>query len=180
MQSLCSDVAVQNINVISSPTCKVLCFKKHTVFHQMFYVRNIPIRSCTINKITFIITTITTIIIIIIIIIIFNFNITIIISIIIIIITIIIKSTIVVIIILSFVLHFFEIISSCVTFVVEFICVFLTTCFLLIIGFRYNILLTNIPIDRLLLAIVFLKNLVLSINDFQNLSCAITLTVDWC
>ena len=162
MQSLCSDVAVQNINVISSPTCKVLCFKKHVVFHQMFYVRNIPIRSCTINKITFIITTITTIIIIIIII------------------TIIIKSTIVVIIILSFVLHFFEIISSCVTFVVEFICVFLTTCFLLIIGFRYNILLTNIPIDRLLLAIVFLKNLVLSINDFQNLSCAITLTVDWC
>ena len=151
---------------------------KNIVFHQMFYVRNIPIRSCTINKITFIITTITTIIIIIIIIIIFNFNITIIISIIII--TIIIKSTIVVIIILSFVLHFFEIISSCVTFVVEFICVFLTTCFLLIIGFRYNILLTNIPIDRLLLAIVFLKNLVLSINDFQNLSCAITLTVDWC
>ena len=138
MQSLCSDVAVQNINVISSPTCKVLCFKKHIVFHQMFYVRNIPIRSCTINKITFIITTITTIIIIIIIII-FDFNITIIISIIIIIITIIIKSTLVVIIILSFVLHFFEIISSCVTFVVEFICVFLTTCFLLIIGFRYNI-----------------------------------------
>ena len=179
MQSLCSDVAVQNINVISSPTSKVLCFKKHIVFHQMFYVRNIPIRSCTINKITFIITTITTIIIIIIIII-FDFNITIIISIIIIIITIIIKSTLVVIIILSFVLHFFEIISSCVTFVVEFICVFLTTCFLLIIGFRYNILLTNIPIDRLLLAIVFLKNLVLSINDFQNLSCAITLTVDWC
>ena len=138
MQSLCSDVAVQNINVISSPTCKVLCFKKHIVFHQMFYVRNIPIRSCTINKITFIITTITTIIIIIIIII-FDFNITIIISIIIIIITIIIKSTLVVIIILSFVLHFFEIISSCVTFVVEFICVFLTTCFVLIIGFRYNI-----------------------------------------
>ena len=28
MQSLCSDVVVQNVNVISSPTCKVLCFKK--------------------------------------------------------------------------------------------------------------------------------------------------------
>ena len=29
MQSFCSYVAVQNVNVISSPTCKVLCFKKH-------------------------------------------------------------------------------------------------------------------------------------------------------
>ena len=28
VQSLCSDVVVQNVNVISSPTCKVLCFKK--------------------------------------------------------------------------------------------------------------------------------------------------------
>ena len=29
LQSFCSDVVVQNVNVISSPTCKVLCFKKH-------------------------------------------------------------------------------------------------------------------------------------------------------
>ena len=86
---------------------KTLCFTS-----QMFYVRNIPIHSYTINKIIFIITTIT-IIIIIIIIIIFNFNITIIIVIIIIAI---IKSTIVIIIILSFVLHFFDIKSLCVTF----------------------------------------------------------------
>ena len=28
VQSFCSDVVVQNVNVISSPTCKVLCFKK--------------------------------------------------------------------------------------------------------------------------------------------------------
>ena len=64
--------------------------------NQVFYVRNIPMCSYTINKITFIINTITNIIIIIIIIIItFNFSITIIIIIIIIvIITIIIKSTI--------------------------------------------------------------------------------------
>ena len=33
--------------------------------------------------------------------------------------------------------------------------VFLTTCFLLFIGFRCNILLTNISIDLLLLALVF-------------------------
>ena len=112
---------------------KTLCFT-----NQMFHVRNIPIRSYTINKITFIITTITTIIIIIIvIIIIFNFNITIII----IIITIIIKSTIII--ILSFVLYFFDIRSLCVTFIFEFIFIFLTTCFLLCIGFRCNILLTN-------------------------------------
>ena len=31
VQSLCSDVVVQNVNVISSPTCKVLCFKKNCV-----------------------------------------------------------------------------------------------------------------------------------------------------
>ena len=31
MQSFCSDVVVQNVNVISSPTCKVLCFKKHRI-----------------------------------------------------------------------------------------------------------------------------------------------------
>ena len=29
VQSFRSDVAVQNVNVISSPTCKVLCFKKY-------------------------------------------------------------------------------------------------------------------------------------------------------
>ena len=29
MQLFCSDVVVQNINAISSPTCKVSCFKKH-------------------------------------------------------------------------------------------------------------------------------------------------------
>ena len=28
VQSFCSDVVAQNVNVISSPTCKVLCFKK--------------------------------------------------------------------------------------------------------------------------------------------------------
>ena len=121
----------------------------------MFYVRNIPICSYTINKITFIITTITTIIIIIIviIIIIINFNITIII----IIITIIIKSTIII--ILSFVLYFFDIRSSCVTFIFEFIFIFLTNCFLLCIGFRCNILLTNNSNYLLLLALAFLKNL---------------------
>ena len=31
LQSFCSDVVVQNVNVISSPTCKVLCFKKNCV-----------------------------------------------------------------------------------------------------------------------------------------------------
>ena len=123
----------------------------------MFYVRNIPTCSYTINKITVIINTITTIIIIIIIIII-NFNFSIII-IIIIIITIITKSTIVII-ILSFALHFFDIGSLCVTFIFEFICVFLTACFLLLIGFRCKILQTNIYIDLLLLAIAFLKNFI--------------------
>ena len=106
-------------------------FQKLSCFtNQMFYVRNIPIRSYTMNKFTFIITTITTIIIIIIIIIIFTFNITIIILIII---TIIIKSTLVIIVIFSFDLHFVDIKSSCVTFIFEFICVFLTTyfCYLL-------------------------------------------------
>ena len=29
VQSFCSDIVAQNVNVISSPTCKVLCFKKH-------------------------------------------------------------------------------------------------------------------------------------------------------
>ena len=153
MQSFCSDVIVQNVNVISSPTCKVL-YTSSCFTNQMFYVRYIPIRSYTINKITFIINTITTIIIIIIIIIIiFNFNITIIIIIVIVIITIIIKSTIFII-ILSFVLLFFDIRSSYLNSSVF----FLTTCFLLFTGFSCNILLTNIYIDLLLLALVFLKN----------------------
>ena len=34
VQSFCSDVVVQNVNVISSPTCKVLCFKNIIVFYQ--------------------------------------------------------------------------------------------------------------------------------------------------
>ena len=29
VQSFCSDVVVQNVNVISSPACKIVCFKKH-------------------------------------------------------------------------------------------------------------------------------------------------------
>ena len=29
VQSFCSDVVVENVNVNASPTCKVLCFKKH-------------------------------------------------------------------------------------------------------------------------------------------------------
>ena len=29
VQSFCTDVVVQNVNVLSSPTCKVLCLKKH-------------------------------------------------------------------------------------------------------------------------------------------------------
>ena len=29
VQSFCSDIVAQNVNVISLPTCKVLCFKKH-------------------------------------------------------------------------------------------------------------------------------------------------------
>ena len=28
-QSFCSDVVVRNVNVVSSPACKVVCFKKH-------------------------------------------------------------------------------------------------------------------------------------------------------
>ena len=78
LQLFCSGVVVQNVNVISSPTIKVLFQKTSSCFtNQMFYVRNMPIRSYTINKITFIINTIT-ITTIIIIILIFNFNITII------------------------------------------------------------------------------------------------------
>ena len=135
------------------------CFTK-----QIIYVGNIPSRSYTINKITFIIINITIIIIIIIIIIIFKFNITII--------TIMIKSTIITI-VLSFVLHFFNIRVPHHIWI--YLCFFLTTCFLLFVGFRCNILLSNISIDLLLLlASFFWKILVLSINDFQNLSCALT------
>ena len=120
----------------------------------MFYVRYIPICSYTINKITFIINTITTIIIIIIII--FNFNITIII-IIIIIISIIINSTSS----SSFSVSFYISSTSEVRVTPSYLnlsVLFLTTCFLLFIGFRCNILLTNIYIDLLLLALLFLKN----------------------
>ena len=114
--------------------------------NQVFYVRNIPIRCYTINKITIIITTITTIIVIVIIIII-----------IVIIITIIIKS-IIIIIILSSVLHFFDIRSCVSPLYLNSSVFFLTTCFLLFIGFRCKVLLSNISIDLLLLALVFLTS----------------------
>ena len=114
--------------------------------NQVFYVRNIPIRCYIINKITIIITTITTIIVIVIIIII-----------IVIIITIIIKS-IIIIIILSSVLHFFDIRSCVSPLCLNSSVFFLTTCFLLFIGFRCKVLLTNISIDLLLLALVFLTS----------------------
>ena len=133
--NLSSDAVVQNVNVISSPICKVLCFKKHHRVSpiKFFYARYISISSYTINKITFILNTITTIIIIIIIIIIiFSFNITIIIIIIIIvIITILIKSAIAII-IFSFVLLFFDIRSSCVTFMFAFICVLFNYLFFIV------------------------------------------------
>ena len=109
------------------------------------------ISSCFINQMFYV----RIIIIMMIIIIIFNFNITFILIIIIILIN---KSTIFIPIILSFVLHFFDIRNSCVIFIFEFICVFLTTCFLWFIGFRCNISLKNFFIDLLLLALVFLKS----------------------
>ena len=134
MQSFCSYVAVQNVNVISSPTCKVLCFKKHHRVSPIkcFTLETSPfaVTPSTILP-TFIVNIITTIIIIIIIVIIFNFKITIIFIIIIIIITIIINPT-TVIIILSFVLHFFDIRSSCVTFIFVFICVLFNYLFFII------------------------------------------------
>ena len=121
MQPFCSDVVVQNANVISSPACKVVCFKKCFTY-QVFYVR----------KIIVIITTIT-IIIIVVIISIINFNI----NINIIIITIIIKFTTTIssssssiITTLSFIFSFFDIRSLCVTLVFEFICVLLTNIFI--------------------------------------------------
>ena len=128
---------------------KKLCFT-----NQMFYVRNISIHSYTINKITFIINTITTTIIIIIIIIIFNFNI-----------------SIIIIIIITISLNSPSSSSSSVSFHISLTSevhvspsylnssvFFLTACFLLFIGFRCHILLTNIYIDLLLLALVFSKN----------------------
>ena len=100
--------------------------------NQAFYVRNIFIHSYTMNKITVIIATITIIIIIIIIIVIINFNFPIIFIIIIITMTVIMY------------------LNSCV------FC--LTTCFLLFIDFRCNILQANIFIDLLLLALGFFNN----------------------
>ena len=124
--------------------------------NQLFYIRNIPIHNNTINKIIFSSNTITTIIIMIIII--FNFSITISLS----------SSPIssssssssnprlpssssvsFYISLTSEVLWSPSYLNSSVF--------FLTTCFLLFIGFRCNILLTNIYIDLLLLALVFLK-----------------------
>ena len=120
-------------------------FQKTSGFtNRMFYVRNISIRSYTINKITFIINTITT---------------TTIIIIIIIIITIIIISSLS----SSSSVSFFISSTSEVrvhlhpSYLNSYV-FFLTTCFLLFIGFRYNILLMNIYIDLLLLTLVFLRN----------------------
>ena len=45
VQSFCSDVVVQNVNVILSPICKVLCFKKH---HRVS-----PIKSFILDTSTF-------------------------------------------------------------------------------------------------------------------------------
>ena len=48
VQLFCSDVVVQNVNVISSPTCKVLCFKKH---HRVS-----PIKCFMLDKFPFVVT----------------------------------------------------------------------------------------------------------------------------
>ena len=56
----------------------------------------------------------------------------------------------------------------------------LTNYFLLFISFRCNISLSNIFIDFLLVALFFWKILVLLINSIPNLSSVLTLTVDWC
>ena len=47
VQPFCSDVIVQNVNDISSPACKVVCFKKTSLrfTYQVIYVRNIPIHN---------------------------------------------------------------------------------------------------------------------------------------
>ena len=81
VQSFCSDVVVQNVNVISSAACGGCLFQKTPLCFtsQVFYVGNIPICSSIINTITVIIATIAFIMIIIITItFIINFNITII------------------------------------------------------------------------------------------------------
>ena len=122
--------------------------------NQIFYIRNIPIHNYTINKITFSINTITAIIVIIIV---FNFSIPSLLS------SLPISSS-------SSSSNPRSPSSSSVSFYISLTSevlwspsylnssvFFLTTCFLLFIGFRCNILLTNIYIDRLLLALVFLK-----------------------
>ena len=120
----------------------------------MFYVRNIPIHSCSINTITIIITTITIIIII-------NFKTTItfnIISIITIIINLAMMMMIIIIIIPSFIFNFFDIKSSCVPLIYEFIYEFIClTTFLIFIGYRCNNLWKNIFMELLLLTLVSFK-----------------------
>ena len=121
----------------------------------MFYVRNIPIHSCSINTITIIITTITIIIII-------NFKTTItfnIISIITIIINLAMMMMIIIIIIIpSFIFNFFDIKSSCVPLIYEFIYEFIClTTFLIFIGYRCNNLWKNIFMELLLLTLVSFK-----------------------
>ena len=125
----------------------LLCFR-----YQVFYVRNIPIHSCSINTITIIITTITIIIII-------NSKTTITFNIISII-TIIINFAMIIIIIIipSFIFNFFDIRSSCVPLIYEFIYEFIClTTFLIFIGYRFNNLLKNIFMEILLLTLVSFK-----------------------
>ena len=184
VQSLCSDVVVQNVNVISSPTCKVLCFKKNNCVSQIkrFMLETSPFAvtpstklpssstlsppSLSLSSLSSISTSPSS---------------------------------------LSSSsssssssplslnppsssssssVSFYISSASEVRVLPSYLnssVFFLTTCFILFIGFRCNTLLTNIYIDLLLLALVFFwKILVLSINDIQNLSCAIKLTVDWC
>ena len=150
-----SDVVVQNVNVISSPACKIVFFKKRHYVSPIkcFRLETFPF-SNTINTIAIIITTLTIINI--------NFHITIII------------------ITLSFIFNFFNIRGSCVTIEYEFICVLFKYFLLLFIDLRCNVLLTNIFIDLLLLALIFWNILILSTNKFLNLSYAITLIVDCC
>ena len=153
MQPFCSDVVVQNANVISSPVCKVVCFKKCFTY-EVFYVR----------KIIVIITTIT-IIIIIVIISIINFNI----NINIIIITIIIKFTTTIssssssiITTLSFIFSFFDIRS-----LVCHLGIWIHLCF--VDKYFYWRFISWPFISYLLLALVFWKILLLSIRNFPNL-----------
>ena len=159
VQSFCSDVVVQNVNVISSPTCKVLCFKKHNCVSQIkrFLLETSPFAvtpltklpssstlsppSSSLSSLSSISTSPSS---------------------------------------LSsssssssspLSLNSLSSSSSSVSFYFSLTSevhaspsylnssvFFLTTCFLLFTGFRCNILLTNIYIDLLLLALVFLKN----------------------